>query len=204
MFFSPQEIALIIVALISGVLSPITVQLFQNYLKHKNAKKKHDLARNSLLKNDELIIRKLESIKEKYNADRVWLAEFHNGEHTYSGKNFQKFSITYEVVNTGVSSEAPNTQALPASIFSIFLKKLNTENFLMVKNTEEEQDVLNLKNFYISRGVKSFASLAIKDIENNFVGILCLDGVYKHLEFDENKIERLIFETSSIAGYLET
>jgi len=196
MFFNSHEIALIVVALISGIISPLT-------LKSKKLKQKHTFSKEESMQTDESIVKKLESIKEKYQSDRVWVAEFHNGAHTYSGKNFQKFSETYEVVNTGIATEAINTQDIPTSIFSSFFRKLSDCNSLYIKNVQENEDVLNLKSFLEARGIKSYIAIAIKDLRNNFVGIMCLDGVSKYLELEETDLQRLVYEASTLAGYLE-
>ena len=93
MIFSENNITAITVALITGILSPLCLQIFNYYSNKRKDKMKHSLDDKSSVQNEESIISKLESIKEKYNCDRVWIGEFHNGTKTYSGKSFQKFFI---------------------------------------------------------------------------------------------------------------
>lgn len=205
MDFDNSNFTAIIVALITGILSPLTLQIFNYLLKKRNSKKKESLNNKEHIKTDELILKKLESIKEKYNCDRVWLAEFHNGIKTYSGKSFQKFSVTYECVSQGIAAEAVNTQSIPTSIFTPFFRKLVEDHYYYAKNTKEQDDAISatLQSFWENRGTKSFLALAIKDLENNFVGFICLDGIINDIEIEDIDIQKLITSAYNMAGYLE-
>lgn len=206
MDFTANHFTPIIVALITGIMSPLCLQLLQNLQNKKNEKKKQSLNKQHTIENEELIISKLESIKEKFKCDRAWIAEFHNGTKTYSGKSFQKFSITYEVVSQGIAAEAINTQSIPTSIFSSFFKKLIEDHYCLIQNINNVNDPICvcMKSFCENRGISSFIAIAIKDIRNNFVGFLCLDGVINDLDISDNNIQKLIVHASNFAGYLET
>lgn len=204
----PYHITLILVALISGVVSPVVLQLTKFFLAGLSTKKTHykDTAENELI-----ISKKLNNILEKYNADRVWIAEFHNGETNYSGKSFQKFSETYEEVRRGVSSEALTTQTIPTSIFVKFFNELNTTGFYFCKSVKDiSKDKNNpdlvglaLESFLESRSITSFFSTAIKNIKGDFVGILCLDSTHEPLMLHNKEIQDLIYTAANLAGYLE-
>ncbi len=205
MYFNAEHLTLIIVALITGLISPLTLQLMQYLMRKKTEKKKHTLNQNEAIKKDELVTTKLKALMEKYMCDRVWLAEFHNGGKTYSGKSFQRFSTTYEVVSHGIAPEAVNTQNIPTSIFSIFFKKLSENGYYYTNNVKKTDDPMSLamQNFWENRGVSSFVCLSIKDIEGNFVGFLCMDGVINDLSFNKEELSRLMITSSNLAGYLE-
>jgi predicted transcriptional regulator YheO len=205
MEFSAYHLTLIIVALISGVLSPISLQIAQYLFKKKRESKKTSLDHNNAIKTEDLITSKLEHIKGKFHCDRVWVAEFHNGGKTYSGKSFQKFSETYEVVAQGVAAEAIHTQNIPTSIFSALFKTLNENHYYLALNTKKSEDTVSfiMQSFWENRGICSFAAIAIKDIQNNFVGILCLDGVIRPLKIQDMDVQKLIVYASNLAGYLE-
>lgn len=205
--FDTYHLTLIIVALITGVVSPITLQLMQYFLKKRNDSKKvkHSLNQNEAIHTDEQITSKLKAIMTKYHCDRVWIGEFHNGGKTYSGKSFQRFSTTYEVVTQGVATESVNTQNIPTSIFALFFKKLMEIGHYYTTNVNKTDDPMSfaMQNFWGDRGVSSFICVSIKDIEGNFVGFLCLDGVINDLNITENDIDDLIIAASNLAGYLE-
>ncbi len=205
MDFTANHFTPIIVALITGILSPLCLQIFQNLQNKKNEKKKQSLNKQHTIENEELIISKLESIKEKFKCDRVWIAEFHNGTKTYSGKSFQKFSITYEVVSQGIATEAINTQSIPTSIFSAFFKELIEDYYCYITDINNIKDPISvsMKSFWETRGISSFIAISIKDIRNNFVGFLCLDGVINDLNISSEDVQKLIVHASNFAGYLE-
>lgn len=206
MDFTANNITAIGVALITGILSPLFLHVLNHFANKKKERKKHSLDERHCIENEESIISKLESIREKYSCDRVWIAEFHNGTKTYSGKSFQKFSTTYEVVSQGIATEAINTQNIPISIFSAFFNKLRNDYYYFVPNVETENDALGstMKSFWATRGISSFIAISIKDIKNNFVGFICLDGVIDELKLEPSDIQKLIVYASNIAGYLET
>ena len=205
--FDTYHLTLIIVALITGVVSPITLQLMQYFLKKRNDSKKikHSLNQNEAIHKDDLITSKLKALMVKYACDRVWIGEFHNGGKTYSGKSFQRFSTTYEVVGQGVAPEAVNTQNIPTSIFALFFKKLSEIGHYYTTNVNKTDDPMSfaMQNFWGNRGVSSFVCISIKDIEGNFVGFLCLDGVIHDIAIGEEEIRNLVISASNLAGYLE-
>lgn len=203
--FDPYHLTLIVVALITGVISPIAIQLSKFLFLKLTAKDKNTYSKK-VADEEEQINKKLEALLSKYNADRVWIVEFHNGGHSYSGKSLQKFSETYEVAKKSISTEALNTQSLPTSIFVKFFIYLEKEGFYYNDNIASTTDTvgLSIQSFLESRSIKSFCAISIKDINNNFVGILCLDGVHSFLNLTEKNIQDLVYSSASIAGYLES
>ena len=207
MSFDAYHLTLMFVALITGVISPIVIQVTKFYL---NLLRDPKLDRRSseiinVLKLEEKISTKLESIKNRINADRVYIFEFHNGGHTYTGKGIQKLSETYEVTNKGVSVESVNTQNLPTSLFSSLLLSISREGHFYIKDVKmNDSQAPTFREFISNRGVKSFVGFAIKNIENNLVGILGVDGVLSKLTLTDNDIVELKQDASILAGYLES
>ena len=81
----------IIIAFITGVISPVTIILLKNRLEKKN---KPDMVEEAL-KVSELVTNKIDDIREGIKADRVWVTQFHNGGHFYpTGKSITKFSAS--------------------------------------------------------------------------------------------------------------
>lgn len=207
-----HNITIIITALITGVISPIVLQLMQHYLRRQRTKEKHDLNSNSAIETDTLITSKLHDVLKKFHCDRAWVAEFHNGGKTYSGKSFQRFSVTYEVVTEGVSIESIRTQNIPTSVFSGFFRELEEHPHIYCKDVKQkfnrrkgdDPTYNSIHSFFSNRGTKSFVCAQIKDIEGNFVGFLCIDGVLNPLTLTNEDLELLAITSSNLAGYLET
>lgn len=198
-----NHLALIIIALITGVLSPVVIQLIRYHLFVKNKIKKCDVSNN--LKNEDSITHKLEKIRDNFKADRVWICEFHNGGHTFSGKSLQKFSQTYEVVRRGVSKEGAYTQNLPTSLFSTFFNAMINLQGISINDVIIDESIVNisLRSFFDNRGVRSFAAAIIKNIEDNTIGVLCVDYVTQQKTFSMNDLVILKVDANIIAGYLE-
>ena len=198
----PYHITLISIALISGVLSPVIIQVTKFVIGNLKKENKCDISRNIEIENS--ITTKLERIREFFNADRVWIAEFHNGGHTFTGKSLQKFSETYEVVGRGISREGTNTQNIPTSLFSSFFKTIIEDGVYITKDTIED-DINNIfKGFFDARGIKSFSASVIKNLTGNAIGILCVDRVTNGEPLTQAQLDQLKHDASIIAGYLET
>ncbi len=111
----------IVIAFITGVISPVTILLLKNWLEKKN---KPDMVADTL-QVGELVTHKLEEIRDEIDADRVWLIQFHNGGHFYpTGKSMAKFSMIYETVNIRVASIQNNFQNIPVNLFSKSINEL--------------------------------------------------------------------------------
>jgi hypothetical protein len=209
-YLNQNNFTLIIVALITGILSPITLQLTQVFLRNKKDSAKHSLCRGNEINNDEAINAKLSKLLEKYGFDRIWVAEFHNGGRTYSGKSFQRFSVTYESAARGISTESVSTQGIPTSIFSSLFKTLIEEGVYIIKNINKEYEkehstiLSQIREFLRQRGVSGAIFISIKDISGNFVGFICASGVVKDIPADKNTIQDMKIYASSLAGYLES
>jgi hypothetical protein len=109
------------------------------------------------------------------------------------------------VVGHGIAPEGVKTQNIPTSIFSLFFKKLLENGFYYTSNVKKTDDPISfaMQNFWENRGVSSFVCLSIKDIEGNFVGFLCMDGVINDLSFNKEELSKLMITSSNLAGYLE-
>jgi hypothetical protein len=75
-----EEYVGIIIAFITGVIGPTTVIYVKNLLEGR--KKKPDMVKETLHVS-ELINQKIEHIRDEFNADRVWVTQFHNGGNFY-------------------------------------------------------------------------------------------------------------------------
>lgn len=199
----PYHVTLLLIALISGVISPIVVQITKYYISLLRLPPKKDEVITAI-KYEDLITHKLDKIKDFLKVDRVWLLEFHNGTHKFSGKSFQKFSVTYEVANPGIAREGQTTQNIPTSLFSKFFKSLSEKDQFVV-NDVDKVNVNNssLQSFFESRGTKSFLAIGIRNIENFLIGVLCLESITHKTEMSESQISDLKKDANALSGYLE-
>lgn len=191
----------IIVAFITGVLGPVLLLFIKNKLDKKP--EKPDMVLETL-KVSELVMTKLESIKDHMKCDRVWVAQFHNGGNFYpTGKSMAKFSIIYESVGTSVSSIQTNFHNIPVNLFSRSINQLLENDTIEIPDFKDETvATFGLKYIAEDTGCKSGYLFAIKCIEGRFIGMLGVDYTKKKTKLNEESINNLLIQSTSIGGVL--
>ena len=195
--------ASIIVAFITGVLGPVLLLFIKNKLEKKT--EKPDMVLETL-KVSELVMTKLEHIKEEYKSDRVWITQFHNGGNFYpTGKSIAKFSIMYEVVGAGIQSVQSNFSNIPVNLFSRSINQLLEYGTIEIPDYKDETvATYGLKYIAEDTGCKSGYLFAIKTIEGKFIGTLGLDYTKRKTKLDDDSINDLEHQSALIGGVLMT
>jgi hypothetical protein len=196
-----ENLSGIIIAFITGVLGPISILFIKNYFDKK--KKKPDMVRETL-KVSELVNQKIEHIKDEFNADRVWITQFHNGGNFYpTGKSMAKFSIIYETVHPGVTSVQTNFYNIPVNLFSKSINELLINDVIEIPDYKDETiATFGLKYIAEDSGCKSGYLFAIKTIDDKFIGTLGLDYTKKKTKLNIESINHLQVHASSLGGVL--
>jgi hypothetical protein len=156
------------------------------------------------VKNNVLVENKLNQILADYEADRVWLIQFHNGGNFYpTGKSIPKFSMFYETLKPGAESFKDFFQNIPVSIFGRCINYLYDNDILMIQDylnvSEELHEIRCLAD---DSDAKSSYSFAIKTIDNKFVGIMGMDFVKKKRDIDPIKIKEIQIDVMTMSGSL--
>lgn len=166
-------------------------------------KKVYDPVVESVKKNV-LVEAKLSELLSDYEADRIWLLQFHNGGNFYpTGKSIPKFSVFYENVKPGANSIKDNLQNIPVSIFSRSINYLYDNDILSVfdyRNVSPEFS--NMRYMCDDTDAKSSYGFAIKTLDNKFVGILGLDYIKKKRELDPIKVKDIQVQAVSLGSSL--
>ena len=191
----------IIVAFITGVLGPILLLFIKNKLEKKQ--EKPDMVLETL-KVSELVMTKLDHIKEEFKGDRVWVAQFHNGGNFYpTGKSMAKFSIIYESVAPSVSSIQGNFHNIPVNLFSRSINQLLDHDKIEISDFKDETvATYGLKYIAEDTGCKSGYLFAIKCIEGRFIGMLGIDYTKRKTKLNEESVNQLLVQSTSIGGVL--
>jgi len=193
----------IVIAFISGVLGPILLL----YIKHllDKQKVKPDMVMDTL-RVSELVNQRIEHIKEEFNADRVWVSQFHNGGNFYpTGRSMAKFSIVYETVGPNTNSVQTNFKNIPVNLFSKSINELYNNNVIEVPDFKDEKiATFGLKYVAEESSCKSSYLFAIKTIEDKFIGVLSLDYTKRKTKLDMESINHLQNHAASIGGVLMT
>ena len=191
----------VIVAFITGILGPILI-IITNKLVAKS-RKKPDIIKETL-KECELIVSKIEHIRDEFKADRVWVAQFHNGGNYYpTGKSMAKFSIVYEVVNVGVTSIQSNFQSIPVNLFSRSINQLLENDTILIPDFKDETiATYGLKYIAEDTGCKSGYLFSIKSIDDKFVGILGIDYTKRKTKLEPDNISQMSNYSATLGGVL--
>jgi len=193
----------LIIAFISGVLGPILLL----YIKHilNKQKTKPDMVMDTL-RVSELVNQKIENIKEEFNADRVWVSQFHNGGNFYpTGRSMAKFSIVYETVGPNTNSVQTNFKNIPVNLFSKSINELYNNNVIEVPDFKDEKiATFGLKYVAEESNCKSSYLFAIKTIEEKFIGVLSVDFTKRKTKLDVESINHLQNHATAIGGVLMT
>jgi hypothetical protein len=192
----------IIIAFITGVIGPIAVIFIKNKIEKKP---KADMVMDTL-RVSELVNTKIEHIKEEFNADRVWVTQFHNGGNFYpTGKSMAKFSIIYETVNPGVQSVQTNFHNIPVNLFSKSINELLINDIIEIPDYKDDTvATFGLKYIAEDTGCKSGYLFAIKTIDDRFIGTLGLDYTKRKTKLDIDSINHLQVHATSLGGVLMT
>jgi hypothetical protein len=196
--FAPE----VVVAFITGVIGPVSLILIKNEIEKRN-KKKPDMVMEAL-NVSKIVLDRIDDIKEEFDADRVWLAQFHNGGHFYpTGKSMAKFSILYESVSVNTVSIQSNFQSIPVNLFTKSLNELLKNDVVRIPDFKDETiATFGLKYLAEDTGCKSGYLFAIKTIDNKFIGILGIDFTKDIRVLDDEEITEIEIFTSSIGGVL--
>jgi hypothetical protein len=158
----------IIVALITAVIGPLLMTWFKNKLETKPTKKLLEEA----IDLNELVSEQLEIIIDELEADRIWIAQFHNGGHFYpTGKSIQKFSIFYETITPNTEPIQSVFQNIPVSLFPKSLSKLYKDGELSIAELNDGEDY-DLKPLCVAYGTKSFYMISIYNLDDHFIGVM--------------------------------
>lgn len=146
----------------------------------KTTAKEADLPRKikKQVNTDDLIISKMEEVKEQLNADRVQVYDFHNGGHYANGRSALKTSCSYEVVRSGISRKQSFLQSIPLSCLSRFVSTLMNDGFLEVKNLEEMKEEMP-STYQLKKDMKinSFYDVILNNSMGEPVGFLAIQFV---------------------------
>lgn len=196
-YFTP-----VIAAFVSGVAGPLTVHWYkQSQLKKKLAKR--DTIAEELTYSKQ-ILSKIEDIKNRFQADRVWVSQFHNGGHYIPGnRSVQKFSIFYEVLGPGVDSVKMQFQNIPVALFAASTSHIYEKNYVAIPDYKDPSiENYGLKYVAEETGAKSFYGFAIFCIENKLTGVLGVEYTRRKKELDPDEIQELEIEAAQIGGVL--
>lgn len=189
-------------AFLTGVVGPVLYLLISKYLQKEKDKKRDKVKEN--ISSVSLISDELEEIREENKADRVWIAQFHNGGNFYpTGKSIQKFSIFYEVTKAGVSSVSHTFNNIPCSLYPKAFEHMMEGQGIFIPNfSDPKVATYGLKGAAESVGTKSSFLVPLFTLDNKYIGNIGIDFVGRKRKLTKDDWEHFQIKAGRIAGYL--
>lgn len=195
--------------LITSVTSIVVALVGAGFFRRMNEQKlkvksKEDLMQQ--IQKDEIVHLAIREIRRRYNSDRVYIWQFHNGGAFYTTSPMQKISITYERCSDGLERKAEKNQNHLINNFSLYIKDVMDQKmfFADVNNIED----IALRSLTLSLGTRSHCAVPIYDKQDHLVAILALDWVFseiplKYLDSDGQFTEAFRTEFAKDADTLD-
>jgi len=194
----------LLIAFLTGILGPILLVYVKHKLfrKDKEAEKRKKDFKHSL-ETQELINTSLNNLQQKFNLDRLWIAQFHNGGNFWPGnKSMKKMSITFESTAPGIAADIMKMQNLPVSFLSPVLQKLTDTNVTGINIDVYTEEDYALRSFWETRGVQTVYLFPIKCLESDFIGIFGVDFVKRDGFLTDEVYDQLRAEALILSGYV--
>jgi len=194
----------LMIAFLTGILGPISLVLVKHRLfkSNKQLEKRKTEFKHALEIQDK-VNSSLNQLQSKYNLDRLWIAQFHNGGNFWPGnKSMKKMSMTFESTAPGIAADIMKMQNLPVSFLAPVLQKLtdiDTTGITIDVYTEEDYA---LRSFWETRGIQTVYLFPIKCLESDFIGIFGIDFVKRDGFVSDEIYDQLRAEALLLSGYI--
>jgi len=194
----------IMVAFVTGVLGPVIYLFVEKYF-HNRRERSRDKIKEHFYDTG-VISMELDEIRREFEADRVWIIQFHNGGNFYpSGNSIQKFSVFYESLNAGIGSLSNVFSNIPSSLYSkTFNHLLNSEDGGISINDYDNENLTGYgwRNSSEYTGNKSTYLIPLFSFDDKFIGVLGIDYVLSKYRLTKDEWVSAKNHSLKLSGYL--
>ena len=186
---------------LTSITSVVVALIGAGYFKRYNDTKKESYSKSKLMEQinkDEIVHLAIRDLRRKYNSDRIYIWQFHNGGNFYTSYPMQKTSITYERCSDGLERKSEKYQNMLISNFTGYIKQVIDSKMLYL-DMKDVEDLL-IRSMCQQYGTQSHVAVPIFDEKQHLIGILSLDWVFSDIPekyISENKFNQLITEDLS-------
>jgi len=180
-----------IVGSIGGLILGV-IYFTKKYKELKNKQEQNSLNVNSKDGYKHTTIHELlTSLRIQLNADRVQLAQFHNGGKFLEGSPMKRFSVSHESCRPGVSMESVNLHNILVSLFWCMVSMLKEDSPKIRLTRSLPEDSL-IKTYNESKNIDAFSLLPVKK-EELFLGFVRAEwGSLHDIPDDYDDCERIM------------
>jgi hypothetical protein len=202
----------ILEVLITSITSIVVALVGAGFFRQMREKKEKVQSKQKLMEQiqkDEIVHLAIREVRRRYNADRIYIWQFHNGGTFYTTSPMQRLSITYERCSDGLERKADKNQNHLIANFSSYIKDV-MEYKMFFPDINDMEDI-GLRSLSQSNGTKSHCATPIYDKEKHLVAILSLDWVFSEIpsqylkkdgNFTQDFIEEFIKDADTLDKYL--
>lgn len=186
-------------------------KILDSVLTEKSGKDKqaHDNRMNYRKDISKVIRTKMKDLLNRYNADRIFILEFHNCKENVVGMPFYWADMTYEEISRGAKSIQPAWREQEASQLNPIIDDMEEFGGFKIYTIEDIEALQNsssilYRKLRIERGVQEAIISALYSQDNILIGLLVLeyeDGVFIPIEVLDD--EDIIAQANSIATLLD-
>ncbi len=172
----------ILEVLLTSITSIVVALVGAGFFKRYNDKKTKLESKGTLLaqiKKDEIVHLAIRDVRRRYNADRVYIWQFHNGGYFYTSSPMQKLSITYERCSQGLERKSEKNQNHLITNFTTYIKDV-MDGKMYFPDISKLQDI-GLRSLAQSQGTTSHCATPIYDNDGHLIAMLCLDWVWSDI-----------------------
>ena len=178
-----MDITTILTTLITAVSSVTVALITAGYFRKWQDRTKEKQSRNQLMaqiQKDELIHFTIREIRRQYQADRIYIMQFHNGGYFYTNSPMQKASVTYERNSDGLERISDKFQNVLVSHHTWYLTE-TMGGKMFYADLDSQMSDLPTKSLLKNYGNYAHSAVSIYDDEKRLVGILGLSWVFSDI-----------------------
>lgn len=145
------------------------------YLKGKTGQKHHEEIAKKKNEADLKIQLLLNRALSEADAQRIIVAEFHNGKHNFSGLPYVSFGVNYEADKRGFFPVAPQMRNIPTSLWASLLDRLRKEPYLILNTNSPVKDFSAMPYAFMEiHGVTEAIYVMIHDVHEQILGFISM------------------------------
>ena len=198
--------------LITSVTSIIIALVGAGFFRRMRDKQDKNRSKERLIeqiKQDEIVHLAIRDVRRRYNADRIYIWQFHNGGSFYTTSPMQKLSITYERCSDGLERKAEKNQNHLITSFTSYIRDV-MDGKMYYPDIEDMSDI-GLRSLSSSSGTKGHCAVPIYDKNSHLVAMLCLDWVFSEIppnfikkdgQFTQDFIDEFSTDADTLDTYL--
>lgn len=176
--------------------------------KENKAKKDHEEKMNSRLNVSKIIRQKMHDLLNRYNADRIFILEFHNCKENITGLPFYWYDMVYEEIRKGMRNIHTAWRDQEASqLIPIIedMEEFGGYKVYTIDDIEEFQVTTSIlySKLRVERDVKEAIISALYAHDNTLIGLLVFEYEFSTIPIEVLDDEDIISQATSIATLLD-